>query len=122
MKQILLIDDDPIVNFINSRIIQSHFPDTELLIFTDGRKGFQYILENPGHSYLIFLDLNMPIMNGWRFLEAISEEVCRIKLQIHILSSSIDPQDKIRARQHTLVSSYLAKPLRGEDLKALPNS
>ena len=118
-KQILLIDDDPIVNFIHSRILQDHYPETEVLIFNNGLTGFEYIKQNPNRFYILFLDLNMPIMDGWGFLEAISAETIPLKLQIHILTSSIDPQDRIRAQQNKLVASYLCKPLKGEDLKKL---
>ena len=120
MRQILLIDDDPIVNFIHSKVIQSQFPKSEVLGFNNGLTALEYIKEHRQHSYLIFLDLNMPVMNGWDFLKAVSAEEDELALQIHVLTSSINPQDKIRAQQNKLVCSYLSKPLKAEDLNNLP--
>lgn len=118
-QRILLIDDDPIVNFIHSRILQSNYPDSQILIFNNGLTAFDYIKKHRLVPYLIFLDLNMPVMNGWDFLKAISVEEGNSALQIHVLTSSIDPHDKIMAKENTLVLSYLSKPLKCEDLKNL---
>lgn len=119
MRQILLIDDDPIVNFIHSKVIQSQFPKSEVLVFNNGLTALEYIKGHRQLSYLIFLDLNMPVMNGWDFLKAVSAEEDELALQIHVLTSSINPQDKIRAQQNKLVCSYLSKPLKAEDLNNL---
>mgnify|MGYP006194998307 FL=1 len=119
MRQILLIDDDPIVNFIHSKVIQSQFPKSEVLVFNNGLTALEYIKGHRQLSYLIFLDLNMPVMNGWDFLNAVAAEESELALQIHVLTSSIDPQDKIRAQQNKLVNSYLSKPLKCEDLQNL---
>lgn len=67
IAQILLIDDDPIINFIHSKIIRRKFPDIPLLTFENGYEGLKHIKRHPNYSYLIFLDLNMPKMNGWDF-------------------------------------------------------
>ena len=120
MRQILLIDDDPIVNFIHSKVIQSQFPKSEVLVFNNGLTALEYIKGHRQLSYLIFLDLNMPVMNGWDFLNAVAAEESELALQIHVLTSSIDPQDKIRAQQNKLVCSYRSKPLKAEDLNNLP--
>ncbi len=119
MRQILLIDDDPIVNFIHSKVIQSQFPKSEVLVFNNGLTALEYIKGHRQLSYLIFLDLNMPVMNGWDFLNAVAAEESELALQIHVLTSSIDPQDKIRAQKNKLVNSYLSKPLKFEDLQNL---
>lgn len=119
MRQILLIDDDPIVNFIHSKVIQSQFPKSEVLVFNNGLTALEYIKGHRQLSYLIFLDLNMPVMNGWDFLNAVAAEESELALQIHVLTSSIDPQDKIRVQKNKLVNSYLSKPLKFEDLQNL---
>lgn len=115
----MLIDDDPIVNFIHSKVIQSQFPKSEVLVFNNGLTALEYIKGHRQLSYLIFLDLNMPVMNGWDFLNAVAAEESELALQIHVLTSSIDPQDKIRAQKNKLVNSYLSKPLKFEDLQNL---
>jgi len=119
IKQILLIDDDPIINFIHSKIIQRKFPDTAILIFENGHKGLMHIKNNPTNSYLIFLDLNMPEMNGWEFLSAISLEFAEVTLQIHIVTSSIDPEDRKESKNYKQILSFLTKPLKAEKLETI---
>ena len=117
--QILLIDDDPVVNFIHSRVIQKKFPGIALLVFENGRKGLTHILSNPDYAYLIFLDLNMPVMNGWEFLEAISLEASEVDLQVHIVTSSVNPEDRQAAKKFNMVYSFLIKPLKSDDISPI---
>ena len=116
ITQILLIDDDTIANFIHSKVIQKKFPEIPLFVFENGQKGLTHIKSNPDYSYLIFLDLNMPQMNGWEFLEAISLEVSEVDLQVHIVTSSVNPDDRKAAEKHKSVHSFLVKPLKGADI------
>ncbi|WP_057936240.1 response regulator [Algoriphagus resistens] len=118
-QQILLIDDDPVINFIHSRIIRKKFPDTPMLIFENGHKAVAHLKENPINSYLIFLDLNMPELDGWGFLKAISLEFKDIDVQVHVVTSSTDPEDKMEAKKYNQVSSYLIKPLKTDDLETI---
>lgn len=117
--EILLIDDDPMTNFINKTVIKSEFPDYSLIIFENGQDALGHIRKNPTTSYLIFLDINMPVMDGWEFLEKISEDTSQYNLVIHILSSSLDSVDKRKADESALVSSFLTKPLKKDVLKEL---
>ena len=117
--EILLIDDDPMTNFINKTVIKSEFPDYSLIIFENGMDAIEHIRENPESSYLIFLDINMPVMDGWEFLEKISEDTSQYNLVIHILSSSLDSVDKRKAEESHLVTSFLTKPLQKDVIKEL---
>ncbi|QQX77299.1 MULTISPECIES: response regulator [Aequorivita] len=117
--QILLIDDDPVVNFIHSRIIQDKFPDHPIFTFQNGLTAIEYIKQNSHYSYLIFLDINMPIMDGWEFLETIAEDETNYDLQIHVLTSSLDQEDKSRASNNKQILSYINKPLKSNNLKDL---
>ena len=65
---------------------------------------------------LIYLDLNMPVMNGWEFLEAMAARE-RNGVKIFVLTSSIDPSDRRKAEENPLVSSMLEKPLDKEKIK-----
>ena len=114
--EILLIDDDPMTNFINKTVIKSEFPDYSLVIFDNGLNALGHIRENPSSSYLIFLDINMPVMDGWEFLDKISEDTIQYNLVIHILSSSLDTVDKQKAKESDLVSSFITKPLKRDML------
>lgn len=116
MRQILLIDDDPLANYINHAIIKKKYGDSEVLAFENGRLALNYINRYKSNTYLIFLDLNMPVMNGWQFLDKIQELKSNIDLKIFILSSSVDSLDISRAQKINIVSSYLIKPLKLKDL------
>lgn len=119
IQEILLIDDDQMTNFINKTVIKWEFPDYSPIIFENGLDAIAHIRETPNTSYLIFLDINMPIMDGWEFLEALSKDTNQYNLVIHILSSSLDTVDKRKAKESDLVSSFLTKPLKKDVLKEL---
>lgn len=118
-KQILLIDDDAITNFVNQDLIESSFPNIPITVFYNGADGLKYILDNPEKEFTVFLDLNMPIMNGWEFLEGIEPKLGEIRVEIHILSSSIDPRDRERANKMSFVRSFVEKPLDRKSLDGL---
>jgi len=111
MQQILLIDDDPIMNFINGKITASVFADSEIVVLVNGLDALEHIRTNPENQYLVFLDINMPVMNGWEFLEALSEDPFPYRLSIHLLTSSVDLADKSKAQGSRMVLSYIVKPL-----------
>ena len=70
---------------------------------------------------LILLDINMPEMNGWEFLDAIAEAASLPQRfpKIYMLSSSLDPADKVRAETHQFVAGFLSKPLESVELEFL---
>ena len=116
MIKIVLIDDDPISTFI-----------TERLIFKNIKKPFQiYKFESAIDALLdiynirpnyLFLDLNMPEMSGWDFLEAFNHTKCNP--EIYILSSSVDERDIKRAGHYRQVKKYLSKPLIKKSIKSI---
>lgn len=119
MHEILLIDDDPVINFINDKVIRSVIFDKPITIFKDGFLALKYIRDNPDKIFLIFLDIHMPEMTGWDFIEIISNEKLASNLSIYILTSSIDKTDLKKSEENNLVISYLAKPLKVDFLKTL---
>ncbi|MEP0713769.1 response regulator [Algoriphagus sp.] len=119
LTQILLIDDDPIINFVHTKIINRRFPHIPLVVFENGLEGLNYIQSHPSNSYLVFLDLNMPKMNGWEFLKAISLDEHELDFQVHIVTSSVDPEDREAAQKNENVQSFLKKPLKDEDLEKI---
>lgn len=110
-RKILLVDDDPIVNFINSKILEIELPGVPIVIVENGLQALEFVGKNSITPLLVFLDINMPIMNAWGFLEAILDKKGYYDLQIHILTSSVDNEDKVKANQYEQVFSFLHKPL-----------
>jgi CheY-like chemotaxis protein len=88
-----------------------------VLIFSNGQKGFDYLLgslKNPKDiPNYIFLDINMPIMDGWQFLEEFSsiEDKFTKNVNIYLVTSSIDERDIEKATKFTNVKEYLVKPI-----------
>ena len=114
-----IIDDDKIYVNLVKKIIEIKKLSQNLLIFKNGKEALDYfkaILEDVIKERLpdiIFLDLNMPIMDGWEFLS----EFVKIKnnfnkkITLYVVSSSIDPRDLERARSFNMVTDYLIKPI-----------
>lgn len=110
-KEILLIDDDAVTNFLNQDLIEDKIPDIPITVFYNGFEALNYILENREKEFIIFLDLNMPIMNGWEFLEAIEPQLNGRQIEIYVLTSSINPKDKANVKKISIVRTFLEKPL-----------
>lgn len=109
---IFLVDDDPINNLINKRLLGKTEVSESILEFLEADLALKKIEEFPqNEQLLIFLDINMPVMNGWEFLNTYQEKFPERKDEIVILSSSIDFQDRQKALSFNIVSGFLEKPL-----------
>jgi response regulator RpfG family c-di-GMP phosphodiesterase len=125
MHDFIIIDDDPINNFISKEIIGMTLNCNESVIdFTSPEEGFEYISKAyqsyRGNSVVLFLDINMPTMSGWEFLEKFSrlEEKIRDIFSVFIVSSSVDPRDKEHALANPYVKDFITKPVSEEFLSA----
>lgn len=108
MLTIVLIDDDPISTFLTEKLISSLIlKPCKFMKFQSAKKALEAI-SNVDLNYL-FLDLNMPEMDGWAFLDNFQPRNEEIK--IYIVSSSIDERDILKASQYSQVKEYLSKPL-----------
>lgn len=114
MINIVLIDDDPISTFITEKIIFKNIKVPYKLFkygsAIDALKEIYQIKPN-----YLFLDLNMPEMSGWDFLEKFNYQ--KNNTQIYILSSSVDERDIKRADNYLQVKKYLSKPLIQKTIK-----
>lgn len=115
-KQILLIDDDPLNNLINRKLIARVLPEVAVTEDIDARKALDRI-NNDFTPDLILLDLNMPGMNGWEFLEQFQK--MGKEITVCILTSSIDSADYRKAQRFKQVKKYIEKPLNSNKIAAL---
>jgi len=120
---ICIIDDDKIYQFMLTRIINNNKQAERIITFSDGEKAIQYIIDNKGTNEnipdIIFLDTNMPVMDGWQFIEEYARIKTEIKKKVVIvmLSSSINPIDFERAANISEISEYIIKPIKLEEVK-----
>ena len=122
LDQILCIDDDPITLMLCKKVIIKSSFTNEIFTFQNGQEALQYFntikysndkdkpLLKPE---LIFLDLNMPVMGGWEFLDHfITPEYSEFhSIKVIILSSTIDPEDMEKSKNYPMVMDFLSKPI-----------
>lgn len=122
---VCLIDDDEVYQFIFRRQVEISNLASQVLIFPNGQKGFDYLKNALNEQDLlpeyIFLDINMPIMDGWQFLEefsAIKNKLLK-SINIYLVTSSIDERDIEKANKFSDVKEYLIKPISEDKIMAV---
>ncbi|MBL7914836.1 MAG: response regulator [Bacteroidia bacterium] len=124
-RNVLLVDDNEIDNFINERIIVSSKFAGEVIVrnSADGALNFlrEVATDEEKIPQFIFLDLNMPVKDGFGFLEDFEKLDAKIrqKAKVIVLSSSISPEDINRASTNQYVYKYINKPLSEKYLEAV---
>ena len=115
-KRIWLIDDDPMNNVYNSYLIEDNFRSVQVdsfLFAGDALKELQKFPKLKRVPDLIFLDISMPIINGWEFLDACNERCqwMRFRCKVFMLTASENPNDSKMAVAHPLVNGFISKPM-----------
>lgn len=122
LKQLTLVDDDDVFVFLTTRLLEKHKLVDFIKIFDNGYDALVFIKENLGNIEalpdIILLDLSMPIMDGWQFLDEYVKINPKIgkKITIYICSSSISPDDVVRAKAINAVSDFIIKPMTKDKL------
>ena len=120
IKLTYLIDDDEIYIFTTKKLINKIDFCEEVAVFQNGKEAIEAIkftLRNKNElPDVILLDLNMPIMDGWQFLDEFIRMKSEKQIKIYIVSSSVDPSDIERANTYNMVSNYIIKPISREKL------
>lgn len=121
-----IIDDDPIFIFGSKILLKNNDFSNNIIICQNGREAINIIVSmlesQKPLPEIIFLDLNMPIMDGWEFLEEFAKLSNIGNVKIYILSSSIDSRDIARAKEYELVHDFIAKPLTNGKINAIVKS
>ncbi|AEH00669.1 response regulator [Lacinutrix sp. 5H-3-7-4] len=120
-----IIDDDNVYVNLVKKIIETKKLCENLIVFSDGKQSIDYFeallqnLDPTNIPEIIFLDLNMPIMDGWEFLERFTKIKNRLDkaITLYVVSSSINPLDVNRAKALSSVKDYLIKPVNIDELE-----
>lgn len=122
---ILLVEDEDINNYIAARLIQKALPGAKVTACLNGRKAIELLTEIKDDSSklpdIILLDISMPVMNGWQFLDEYNRRKIDPlgKSAIFILSSSVYSDDINRSRLYSQVKGFVCKPLNVEKIREL---
>ncbi len=115
--EFILIDDDNLSNLLCSNTIETSDANAQIEVFTNPEKALEYVLSmrqtETNTLPFILLDINMPKMSGWELVQSLqnSSTEALINLRIYMLTSSIDPKDRERAKNNPYLWGYLEKPL-----------
>jgi len=117
-----IIDDDPIFIYGTKRIIENIDFCNKIIVYNNGQEAidgiYKLIKTEEQLPDVILLDINMPVMDGWEFLDEFKklQNLYSKKTHIYIASSSVDSRDIERVKNHKEVSDYILKPIKPDDL------
>ena len=122
---ILLVDDNEITNYLHQTIIEDADCANHIAIACNGQEAIDFLSSKKDDKYpkpeLIFLDINMPIMNGWEFIEEyknLSEDK-RGDIITMMLTTSLNPDDQAKAEEYEEISGFKNKPFSIESLNEI---
>ncbi|MEP2773008.1 MAG: response regulator [Fulvivirga sp.] len=122
---ILLVDDDDDCNFFHMRLFNKMGITERTEVTVDGKEAIDFLksVENGSHPQpaIIFLDINMPVMDGWEFLEAYGKlnEGQKAQIVLIMLTTSLNPDDKERALNNPYINDFHNKYLSKEDINKI---
>jgi CheY-like chemotaxis protein len=123
MKSVCIIDDDPIFLMLAKRLISLNRFSDVIFEYRDGYEAYLALkqMHDQGEQMpdVIFLDINMPIWDGWDFLDEIVKLELQLIFEIYLVSSSTSPYDREKAEKYPLIKRFLTKPLEIEVLKSI---
>ena len=111
--EIAIVDDDKIIIFLHKIMMEKSGLSSNPLCYLSARDLLNELktISNNKQKYLIFLDINMPEMNGWEFLDAVSTAAFANQVYVVIVTSSIDSADREMAMKYKCVIDYYEKPI-----------
>ena len=122
-SKICIIDDDEIFVIVAKKIMKVAGFSEKVEIYKNGKDAITYFKENADIEEnipdFIFLDLNMPLMDGWEFLQELEKLDLSKQVKVFIFTSSIDPEDQKRSEEFSIVERFIEKPFTMQKLKLI---
>lgn len=112
---IFLVDDDKVINMLHEKMIERTFGGIHVQAFSNpvvAEKTLRELLDQAPQPSIVMLDINMPEMNAWGFLDLLNDSFLRNGFQVIIVSSSVDEEDKGKAAKYSSVVDFVEKPLK----------
>lgn len=123
---LLVVDDDDINTFIIKKIAEKTGCDVTVLSKTNGQLAIDYLTDclANGRSFpdLILVDINMPVLNGWEFIEAFEKMGAKADVDIFMSSSSVYDNDIEKSKNYKSIKEFISKPISVEKLRDLFNA
>jgi CheY-like chemotaxis protein len=120
---IYLIDEDPISLFLTEHVLRAEEFAQDIHPFTAAEEALAYLVPRLATAVpqIILLDLNMPVMDGWGFLAALTpyEAALQSRCRIYLLTSSLALADRVKSQNYALVAGVIRKPLEEEEVKTM---
>ena len=128
-KTVMLLDDNEVDNFVNKKMLENSNFAGQIYVHTSSKGALEFLnnLDTNGQASkdlipdIIFVDINMPIMDGFQFLEEFEKvpDGVRSKSKVVMLTTSINPNDIQRCAENERIFKYFNKPLTQEHLDAM---
>jgi CheY-like chemotaxis protein len=116
-----IVEDDPTHLFITKKYLELSGLVESIMVYKNGKEAYDKLkaifISSQKLPKIILLDLNMPVWDGWQFLENFTKIPIESKVHIYILTSSDSEEDKIQAKKYNLNSNYLIKPIGLSEIK-----
>jgi CheY-like chemotaxis protein len=111
--KVLLVDDDEMIMFMHKMVVEMSGLSSDPVYLENGEQAINYLKNHAkaGMNYLVLLDINMPVMDGWGFLDSLQTQHYIDSVKVIVVSSSINEIDREKALQYEQVIDFIEKPL-----------
>lgn len=118
LKKILLVDDSPPFNFLSKTILKQNNVECQVIEALNGQSALDYLIEDKEWPEVILLDLNMPVMDGFQFLEELEKLDSQGRApKVFVLTSSSRDEDRVKSTACRFVAGYFDKPLAADHIR-----
>ena len=120
IKMTYIVDDDAIFVFVLKKLLEKNGNFGKMIDFKNGNDAIDVLFSDQSElPCVILLDLNMPIIDGWQFLDQLEDSELKDELNVYIMSSSIDRTDIEKSKNYSIVKDFISKPVNGDKLEKI---